>query len=1371
MEKQKNTSTETQQSTSCTKDNTVKLLDVTPLAEECSKEANKEPSAKTHQNNSSETSQSTTEVTLSNLTSITKSQTQNYPLHMDLIEQDNLLYRNQKCLRSTSVMDQCPIQQDVGDRKNRDLEKKAHTLMATQGLMSEQQNSEQAAGPTTEISVQKKNVNGKVTKMENITEKLPGSTVSQERPQLAAIETTTNTNTDNRYPVNEVNKESMTRKHQIIDTNSLLLHENLSCIYSKTAAGNSGTEAYPTTAAILAPQLPAHKKRDPPSLTEKQSSPQITGLVNDDTNQKSVSPMNYTVEVQIKSDLIYNVGINIDLTASTEDDGISYNTAEKSSTYSGIPTKESKGSVGQEAEAEIGKVLSTMKVMQRSASIQDFDVCNNTSQAKCTCLECPPHNSSSHFHTVSSAQLSTEAPVHLSTTHGSENREEVDVSTNTVQSVQKPSATCNTAKFSELGKEVPVLSPTSNSEADEVSVTSNMTRNEALFVLKENNTAVRVQVCVQIKKAKQHTLLDTSLSKITPPCVSKPSEFTLQNNVGEPSTGPDASIKQTETQMKSPNGTKLYNTAHTQEVTEVLREKDDSAYKTQDNITLRIPKENLTKASKPSKSSKEMSAENDVQNLDMKLENENLTKVTKKSRCKGKSKYTDTTLDSKQKPQENKGKNRTLICESNQMFNSKECKVITHENKTVVSEKKANSINDDADQKSRIINAEEKNNTAILYTEESYNKVCKRNRESAKNKEIQTDMNSQSSDKLTNSCFPKGITQGFTNSQTNESKLVSGNEHADHQNENIQNSNDDLPVNENNTERIHGIAQQKTEKKCMGNIQNKSGYEENERDLREGYVASELCGHKDENLLSTMDPKPVQEQEDQIENSKSEDTLIRPNVNKSSKSYANKKVSTALSEQHLIHLARTEKSEMTFIPDVTDCLLAPESSNFNTTADEKAEWKYKLVQREVFLSYVCHVCKSLGYSCNLKKCSNCKLISYCSKEHQRQHWPAHRDLCKVISNICKRDRMTNLFQKAVGISPDEYRYYRIYYVNECAQQLGRDLDLWEKEMIYYPQVCHTCYEFDIQKLVTCQKCHHVSYCKPSHLKIDHDIWCKEFQVHRDFILYQFHHGIIQPSIPKWVRHHYTPLTGDTKTFMLNTVGVSNKSLLLNKLNLTALTDIATCPLTVLFSLQNCNFSLKEIKFLTIHLVGAEMQFEIDNLRKWELLLLHLIPSLRIMKVVFVGPKLNLDNAFLQRVDKNICRKCHTAGRKVVYDFWEGLYHDFFKSKDYKKPDLISAFNAGLYRLSDFEGKDTWSPSIEAMLKEPDIPVVITEYTEQEMPLDLQRIQSIVDSLEIIMSPARNPFASSKPSLNFFSDETVPVIFKNFYITILKRGKM
>ncbi|PNF18148.1 hypothetical protein B7P43_G02627 [Cryptotermes secundus] len=600
--------------------------------------------------------------------------------------------------------------------------------------------------------------------------------------------------------------------------------------------------------------------------------------------------------------------------------------------------------------------------------------------------------------------------------------------------------------------------------------------------------------------------------------------------------------------------------------------------------------------------------------------------------------------------------------------------------------------------------------------------------------------------------------------------------------ENRQNSFTDLLVNAINEKVINDYALEKI-KKHKRNKEKKMAQEGNRTDIqRKQYVEPKTCDHEDEKIQSQMDPDRVQGKEKKNEDSKPGDsskTKLKkegPKENKLSNStQTNKKASATISKGQLAHLTTTvhlcpspedsERTKTIFIPDTLHSQSAPKPVS---TVDE-AELEYQLVQRHIFLSYVCHVCKSLESSkCSLKKCSNCKMISYCSKEHQRQHWSAHKDLCKVISKICKHNRMTNLFEKALGISSDQYRYYRNHYVNECTKELGRELYLWEKEMIYYPQVCHTCYESDRQKLTTCQKCHHVSYCQLSHLKTDHDIWCKEFQVYRDIILYQCYNGIIQPSIPDMVLQQYTPLTGDMKTFMLNNNTVSGKLSSLNRLNFVALTDIATCPLTVLFSLQHCNFCLEEIRSLTIHLVGAEMQFEIDTLSKWELLLLHLVPSLRTLKVVFVGPQLETESAYIQTIGKKTCKECNAAGRKVIYEFWKTLYHDYLKCDEYHKPDLISAFNAGLYRLSDFEGKDTWSPSIEAMLKETDIPVVVTEYTDKELPFDIQRIQNIVDSLEIIMPPARNPFASLKPSLNFLSDEAIPVIFKNFHITILKR---
>ena len=31
---------------------------------------------------------------------------------------------------------------------------------------------------------------------------------------------------------------------------------------------------------------------------------------------------------------------------------------------------------------------------------------------------------------------------------------------------------------------------------------------------------------------------------------------------------------------------------------------------------------------------------------------------------------------------------------------------------------------------------------------------------------------------------------------------------------------------------------------------------------------------------------------------------------------------------------------------------------------------------------------------NAKRCSRCRLVTYCGKDHQRQHWKIHKQFCK-----------------------------------------------------------------------------------------------------------------------------------------------------------------------------------------------------------------------------------------------------------------------------------------------------------------------------------------------------------------------------------------
>lgn len=73
--------------------------------------------------------------------------------------------------------------------------------------------------------------------------------------------------------------------------------------------------------------------------------------------------------------------------------------------------------------------------------------------------------------------------------------------------------------------------------------------------------------------------------------------------------------------------------------------------------------------------------------------------------------------------------------------------------------------------------------------------------------------------------------------------------------------------------------------------------------------------------------------------------------------------------------------------------------------------------------------------------------------------------------------------------------------------------------------------------------------------------------------------------------------------------------------------MATAPLTAFYSMEKCQQIVGEN--YTIHLVGAELQFEADTLDKWETFFLHLVPHLVQLNVVFIGPELNTEKLPLE----------------------------------------------------------------------------------------------------------------------------------------------
>ncbi|XP_046405639.1 titin homolog [Ischnura elegans] len=428
--------------------------------------------------------------------------------------------------------------------------------------------------------------------------------------------------------------------------------------------------------------------------------------------------------------------------------------------------------------------------------------------------------------------------------------------------------------------------------------------------------------------------------------------------------------------------------------------------------------------------------------------------------------------------------------------------------------------------------------------------------------------------------------------------------------------------------------------------------------------------------------------------------------------------------------------------------------------------------RPIFMANACHVCKCThGGETRLKSCSACRLIAYCSKEHQRMHWKEHKPLCQQVQKRIKKSGLQDLYGDAHKITDaEEWRKYRCFHIVDIEKRMGRPLLPFEREMFLYPRVCTVCYKSDPEKLKVCKGCHFINYCSAGHLPISHKVWCKDLKMLLQINQYQSKYGLLRPQIPSINLDFSKPFPKSMKDFFSASL-VNDRNSSHFSMYECILSDVATCPLTIchVFNLLNGVNQSNIPKNLTIHLVGAENQFEVEPLSKWDAFLLNLLPQVEKVHLVFVGPE--LEPTSLDDINDNGYQtqeiKTFNSSKKLTAEFYYGqLYHDYVNASSFVKPDLICAFNCGIYRFTGYNNKDTWGPTIASMVKDTNIPILLTAYTEVEAPKDVARFKKQCSCNELI-SPMKNPFASMRPNLNFVSDDETPLIYKNQYLSVVK----
>ncbi|XP_017019412.1 uncharacterized protein [Drosophila kikkawai] len=435
------------------------------------------------------------------------------------------------------------------------------------------------------------------------------------------------------------------------------------------------------------------------------------------------------------------------------------------------------------------------------------------------------------------------------------------------------------------------------------------------------------------------------------------------------------------------------------------------------------------------------------------------------------------------------------------------------------------------------------------------------------------------------------------------------------------------------------------------------------------------------------------------------------------------------------------------------------------SSDDEAEYiEYIYKPRQYFMASLCNFCKADLCGQNRMPCSRCGLSYYCSGGHMRED-QEHRQLCYALRQTVDH-KGHEMFYKCGDFSAEQFRSYRIVCIRQVEKEMNRPLSATEQELLLFPLICSEskCREHRLKRLSICGGCGEVAFCKdkPEHLSKEHTKWCGSYRLFKAFVMFQAKFGRMEPSLPNKVLKELPMACSNTRQVM--------KKLNFNVTNeceYAALTQVSTGPLTAWFALKLCE-RLRDCEQLTLHLIGAEIEFEVDILQKWELFLLHLMPAVKTLNVVFIGPELNPNNISFEQLKKiKCCLSCRKAKRTVNYHFENRLYHDYCKQSEFLQPNLICFFNSGLYRSTGFGFEDTWPDTIQASLNLK-CPVVVTSYTKYEAPLDLVHfVNQSNRHINVVLPPTTNPFSSEKPERNFISDNEAPFMFKNFYCFVVE----
>lgn len=382
----------------------------------------------------------------------------------------------------------------------------------------------------------------------------------------------------------------------------------------------------------------------------------------------------------------------------------------------------------------------------------------------------------------------------------------------------------------------------------------------------------------------------------------------------------------------------------------------------------------------------------------------------------------------------------------------------------------------------------------------------------------------------------------------------------------------------------------------------------------------------------------------------------------------------------------------------------------------------------LFYATICHVCKRFGDGVCLKRCSGCRMISYCCRQHQKEHWKEHKSLCKAVQYVLQEYTLED------SDASDDWNNIKMNFMLLVSFRLGRRLTPDEVQMFMFPRECAACHEQNGHLLEDCRKCA-ASFCKNHKDGIMHRNICASLALCLRLDLLIMSKEVKSLDLPSlnFQRVSVTDTYQDMDDFMNKIIQPHPE---LSHDVLAAIhSEKMTRPLTVFHGMRLLNY-VPKCKDLVIHVVAANPAEEITFLA-WEILL-HLIGTVTKLVIVLIGPELKGEY-----IISDICNDCILRGKKISSEFHNMLYENYVRSSLFVKPDLIVGFNTGIHAHELTSARETWAPSVQMLAKQ-NCPLILTGYTLQETEKDIVRINTILERDVDYVYTGKNPFASVRP---------------------------